>query len=123
MPSLNDRDMLRRKAEEFEGASLREILAWAWENYGERAAIGTSFQGAGLVAMHTAYASGFRFPVSSSPYRSIWIPPKTPNSPLSKQQRLAQREAILLQQEKGELTVEQARAALAKLDGPSVIRG
>lgn len=63
MPSLNDRDMLRRKAEEFEGASLREILAWAWENYGERAAIGTSFQGAGLVAMHTAYASGFRFPV------------------------------------------------------------
>ena len=63
MPSLQDRDMVRRKAEEFETASLREILAWAWETFGERAAFGTSFQGAGLVAMHTAYTNGFRFPV------------------------------------------------------------
>ena len=53
MPSLNDRDMVRRQAEEFESASLREILGWAWETFGERAAFGTSFQGAGLVAMHT----------------------------------------------------------------------
>lgn len=45
------------------------------------------------------------------------------NSPLSKQQRLAQREAILLQQERGEITPEAARAALARLDGPPVIRG
>ena len=63
MPSLQDRDMVRRKADEFESAPLRDILAWAWETYGERAAIGTSFQGAGLVAMHTAYEHGFRFPV------------------------------------------------------------
>ena len=63
MPSLQDRDMVRRQAEEFETASLRDILAWAWETFGERAAFGTSFQGAGLVAMHTAYTNGFRFPV------------------------------------------------------------
>ena len=63
MPSLYDRAMVRSKAEEFESGSLRDILAWAWDTYGERAAIGTSFQGAGLVAMHTAYSHGFRFPV------------------------------------------------------------
>lgn len=63
MPSLHDRDMVRSKAEEFETSPLRDILAWAWETFGERAAIGTSFQGAGLVAMHTAYSHGFRFPV------------------------------------------------------------
>ncbi len=63
MPSLQDRDMVRQKADEFESAPLRDILAWAWDTYGERAAIGTSFQGAGLVAMHTAITNGFRFPV------------------------------------------------------------
>jgi phosphoadenosine phosphosulfate reductase len=63
MPSLLDRDMVRQKAEEFESASLRDILSWAWEMFGARAAIGTSFQGAGLVAMHEAFTHGFRFPV------------------------------------------------------------
>lgn len=59
----SDPEEIRRKAEEFESASLVDILRWGWETYGERAAIGTSFQGAGLVAMHTAYTHGFRFPV------------------------------------------------------------
>lgn len=58
-----DPEVIRRKAAEFETASLEEILRWCWETYGERAAIGTSFQGAGLAAMHTAYQAGFRFPV------------------------------------------------------------
>jgi phosphoadenosine phosphosulfate reductase len=58
-----DRELIHRKADEFESAPLEEILRWAWENYGERAAIGTSFQGAGLVVIHTACAAGFRFPV------------------------------------------------------------
>ena len=50
--------------------------------------------------------------------------PKTPpSSPLSKRERLAQREAILLQQERGEITPAAAKAALAKLDGPPVLRG
>lgn len=58
-----DPDHIHAKAEEFETASLTEILRWGWETYGERAAIGTSFQGAGIVVMHTAYENGFRFPV------------------------------------------------------------
>lgn len=58
-----DPEMIRAKAAEFESADLTEILRWTWEEYGTRAAIGTSFQGAGLVAMHTAYRHGFRFPV------------------------------------------------------------
>ncbi len=57
-----DPDLIHRKAEEFESAELVDILRWTWETYGDRAAIGTSFQGAGLVVMHLAYENGFRFP-------------------------------------------------------------
>jgi len=49
-------------AEDFENRPLEEILGWCWKRFGERAAIGTSFQGAGLVVMHTARTSGFDFP-------------------------------------------------------------
>lgn len=58
-----DPEVIRQKSAEFETASLEEILRWCWETYGERAGIGTSFQGAGLAAMHTAYQLGYRFPV------------------------------------------------------------
>lgn len=56
-------DVIHRRAEEFETSELEEILEWAWETYGDRAAIGTSFQGAGLVVIDTALRNGFRFPV------------------------------------------------------------
>lgn len=46
-----------------EGKSTESILSWAWEKFGERAAIGTSFQGAGLVMIHIALTHGLRFPV------------------------------------------------------------
>ena len=39
------------------------ILRWAWERFGFHAAIGTSFQGAGLVMMHLAKTNGLEFPV------------------------------------------------------------
>lgn len=58
-----DPEVIRRKSAEFETARLEEILGWCWETYGSKAAIGTSFQGAGLAAMHMAYRHGFRFPV------------------------------------------------------------
>jgi phosphoadenosine phosphosulfate reductase len=48
---------------QFEHQAPEEILAWAWKRYGRRAAIGTSFQGSGLVMMHLAKMAGLNFPV------------------------------------------------------------
>ena len=50
-------------AEYLEGWKTPEVLRWAWETFGERAAVGTSFQGAGLVMLHLAKEAGLRFPV------------------------------------------------------------
>jgi phosphoadenosine phosphosulfate reductase len=50
-------------ADRFENASLEEILGWAWNRFGRRAAIGTSFQGSGLVMIDQALKAGFQFPV------------------------------------------------------------
>jgi phosphoadenosine phosphosulfate reductase len=49
--------------EKLNTAPTEEILGWAWKKFGPRAAIGTSFQGAGLVMMHIAKERGFVFPV------------------------------------------------------------
>lgn len=38
-------------------------LRWAWQAFGARAAIGTSFQGAGLVTIDLARSAGLDFPV------------------------------------------------------------
>jgi phosphoadenosine phosphosulfate reductase len=48
---------------EFESASANEILRWAFEQFGRSAAIGTSFQGAGLVTIHHAVSAGLPLPV------------------------------------------------------------
>lgn len=40
-----------------------EILRWAWQRFGGKAAIGTSYQGAGLVMLHLAKTAGLNFPV------------------------------------------------------------
>ncbi len=53
-------DELKRR---FEGSEPENILSWAWDNFGKRAAIGTSFQGAGLVVMHLSKQMGLQFPV------------------------------------------------------------
>ena len=41
----------------FEKADTAEVLRWAWDTFGKRAAIGTSFQGAGLVMIHIAQSA------------------------------------------------------------------
>lgn len=48
---------------QFQEQSTADILGWAWRRFGPRAAIGTSFQGAGLVMIHLAKQNGFAFPV------------------------------------------------------------
>lgn len=50
-------------SEQFESAPLEEILGWAWNRFGAKAAIGTSFQGAGLVMIHHAVKAGLPIPV------------------------------------------------------------
>lgn len=56
-------DEVRDTAERFETASLEDILGWAWDRFGERAAIGTSFQGAGLVMIHHSVRAELPLPV------------------------------------------------------------
>jgi phosphoadenosine phosphosulfate reductase len=50
-------------SEEFEAVPATEILRWAFEQFGTGAAIGTSFQGAGLVTIHHAVAADLPLPV------------------------------------------------------------
>jgi phosphoadenosine phosphosulfate reductase len=54
---------VRALSAEFENAAPAEILQWAFEQFGARAAIGTSFQGAGLVTIHHAVSAGIALPV------------------------------------------------------------
>lgn len=62
-PSEINRDEVKRLAAEFESAPLSVVLRWLWETFGERAAIGTSFQGAGLAMIDHAVKAGLKFPV------------------------------------------------------------
>jgi phosphoadenosine phosphosulfate reductase len=54
---------VRELNEQFNSLPTEKVLAWAWQRFGNRAAIGTSFQGAGLVMMHLAKQNGIQFPV------------------------------------------------------------
>jgi phosphoadenosine phosphosulfate reductase len=56
---------IRALNEQFKTQPTEEILAWAWKRLGTRAAIGTSFQGAGLVMIDLALKHGLPFPVFS----------------------------------------------------------
>jgi len=56
-------DEVAQLNERFNSQPTEEILRWAWERFGKRSAIGTSFQGAGLVMMDLAVKHGFGFPV------------------------------------------------------------
>ena len=62
-PSEINRDEVKRLAAEFEGAPLEKVLGWLWEKFATRAAIGTSFQGAGLVMIDHALKAGLKFPI------------------------------------------------------------
>ncbi len=54
---------LRALNAEFAEAPTERILSWAWERFGSRTAIGTSFQGAGLVMLDLARKHNLSFPV------------------------------------------------------------
>jgi len=50
-------------SEKLAAGSLTDTLRWAWDTFGNRAAIGTSFQGAGLVMIHHAAKAHIPIPV------------------------------------------------------------
>jgi len=52
-----------RIEDEFESMDTTQVLEWCWEHFGELAAMGTSFQGSGLVAIDLALKAGCRLPV------------------------------------------------------------
>jgi hypothetical protein len=54
---------VRSLDQRFDQLPTEEILSWASEHFGSSAAIGTSFQGAGLVMMYLAKQKNLRFPV------------------------------------------------------------
>jgi phosphoadenosine phosphosulfate reductase len=56
-------DEVRVLADKFESLPLTDVLRWAWERFGKRAAIGTSYQGAGLVMIDHAVRAGIPLPV------------------------------------------------------------
>ncbi len=62
-PSLLTLADLRALNAEFAEAPAERVLSWAWERFGSRAAVGTSFQGAGLVILDLARKYKLSFPV------------------------------------------------------------
>ncbi|MCS6861087.1 MAG: phosphoadenylyl-sulfate reductase [Abditibacteriales bacterium] len=85
----------------FERAEPLEILRWAWETFGTRAAFGTSFQGAGLVAMDIAYRHGLRFPLFTIDTGLLF--PET----LELKRKIEERLGVEIESLTPELTVEQ----------------
>lgn len=51
------------ETERLECLSLDELLCWCWNYFGDKAAIGTSFQGSGLVIIDHAVHNGCNFPI------------------------------------------------------------
>jgi len=54
---------IRSLNEQFSSQRTEQILAWTWDRFGGKAAIGTSFQGAGLVMMHLAKVNDLPFSI------------------------------------------------------------
>ncbi len=90
---------------QFDGLPTEKILDWAWQRFGARAAIGTSFQGAGLVMIHLAKQHGIQFPVFTLDTGLLF--PET----LELKQRLEDFFGFPIESLVPDLTVEQQEAA------------
>lgn len=92
--------------EKLAGMDVPARLLWAWETFGVRAAFGTSFQGAGLVAIDMAIKAGAKFPVFTLDTGLLF--PET----YALKDRLEARWGIAIESLKPDLTVEQQNEAL-----------
>jgi phosphoadenosine phosphosulfate reductase len=99
---LLDREFLNKPTE--------EVLAWAWQRFGVRAAIGTSFQGSGLVMIHLARRSQLPLPVFTLDTGLLF--PET----LALKQRLEEFFGIQIESLVPDLTVEEQ----ADINGPEL---
>ena len=55
-------DQQRALQQKLEEGTVTDSLRWAWDKFGPSAAVGTSFQGAGLVILHHAMKAGLQLP-------------------------------------------------------------
>jgi len=94
----------------FNEVPTEEILAWAWRRFGPRAAIGTSFQGAGLVMIHLAHEHHLDFPVFTLDTGLLF--PET----VALKKRLEDFFGIKIESLKPDLTVEEQ----ADINGPEL---
>ncbi len=81
-------------------------LRWAWDTFGARAAFGTSFQGAGIVAIDLALKAGARLPVFTLDTGLLF--PET----YALKSKLEQHWGIAIESLVPDLTVEQQNEAL-----------
>jgi phosphoadenosine phosphosulfate reductase len=100
----------RELNQEFQNASTEKILDWAWRRFGKRAAIGTSFQGAGLVMIHLARQC--KLPVAVFTLDTGLLFPET----LALKQRLEDFWGIPIESLEPDLTV----AEQADINGPEL---
>src|SRR5687767_7732077 len=91
--------------ERFQTLPTEEILRWAWAQFGARAAIGTSFQGAGLVMIDLARKNDCPFPIFTIDTGLLF--PQT----LELKQRLELFFGVAIEGLAPDLTVEQQAAA------------
>ncbi len=103
---------VRELDQAFNGRPTEEILAWAWQRFGTRAAIGTSFQGAGLVMIHLARSHHLPFPVFTLDTGLLF--PET----LALKQRLEEFFEIRIESLEPDLTLEEQ----ADINGPELWR-
>ena len=108
-PTLTPADVRSLNAQ-FQSRPTEEILAWAWQRFGARASIGTSFQGAGLVMIDLARKSGLTFPVFTLDTGLLF--PET----LALKTRLEDYFGITIESLEPDLTVEEQ----ADINGPEL---
>jgi phosphoadenosine phosphosulfate reductase len=108
-PTLNPSEV-RLLDRQFADKPTPDVLAWAWEKFGARAAIGTSFQGAGLVMIHLARERGLPIPVFTLDTGLLF--PET----LELKRRLEDFFSIRIESLEPDLTVEEQ----ADINGPEL---
>ncbi len=101
---------VRRLDRQFLDQPTEAVLAWAWNQFGDKASIGTSFQGAGLVMMHLAKLNNLPFPVFTLDTGLLF--PET----LALKQRLEDFFGFRIQSLEPDVTVEEQ----ADINGPEL---